>query len=104
VFSFYALSYSDTPLIDTLAEETHRRKSADERVLDLNEAAIEAKVQYELKTQNSLLEVKNLRAQLRALCDNQSLTDVFAAFEESVGRCLTPIKPIKTNSKTHKKP
>jgi myosin heavy subunit len=32
------------------------------------------------------LEVKQLKAQMRTLCDNQSLTDVFATFESDVAR------------------
>jgi myosin heavy subunit len=34
------------------------------------------------------LEVKQLKAQMRTLCDNQSLTDVFATFESDVARLV----------------
>ena len=49
---------------------------------------MEIKTQSEVNAENHHLEVKRLKAQMRTICDNQSLTDVFATFEDNVARLV----------------
>lgn len=42
----------------------------------------------EIQQDTSKLEVKQLKTQLRSLCENQALTDVFTTFEDNVARLL----------------
>lgn len=49
---------------------------------------LEVRTQYEVQQDNHALQEKQLKSQLRAVCDNQSLTDVFATFEDNVARLV----------------
>ena len=55
-------------------------------LLSAQDELLEVKTQYEVKLDSAALETRQLKAQVRSLCDNQSLTDVFATFEENVAR------------------
>jgi hypothetical protein len=44
------------------------------------------KTQHDVEATSYQVEIKRLKHQLRNLCDNYSLTDVFASFEENVAR------------------
>ena len=46
------------------------------------------RTQCDVQIDTYKLEIKKLKSQLRALCDNQSLTDVFATFEDNVSRLV----------------
>ena len=41
-----------------------------------------------MQLDNHALQERQLKAQLRTVCDNQSLTDVFATFEDNVSRLV----------------
>lgn len=49
---------------------------------------LELRTQCEVQQDNFALQEKQLKAQLRSVCDNQSLTDVFATFEDNVARLV----------------
>ena len=49
---------------------------------------MEVRTQCDVQIDTYKLETKKLKTQLRALCDNQSLTDVFATFEDNVSRLV----------------
>jgi len=54
----------------------------------LQDDLLEVRTQCDVQIDTYKLEIKKLKTQLRALCDNQSLTDVFATFEDNVARLV----------------
>lgn len=46
------------------------------------------KTQHEIEIESLKLEIRQLKVQLRSICDNHSLTDIFATFEDNVSRLV----------------
>eukprot|EP01034_Spumella_vulgaris_P021689 gene21689-27731_t len=80
------LRRANSSLMEALREEKTLRTRLEKELAATKDDILEVRTQCEVDLDSSAIEIKQLKSQLRALCDNHSLTDVFASFEESVAR------------------
>jgi len=87
-------------LLQALHDERALRAQSEDKAQRATDALLEAQTQHEVEVGDHQLAVKRLKAQVRALCSDQPLADIYAVFEEHVTRLVNENEALRRRNLT----
>ena len=94
------LEETNRALLQALHDERALRALSEDKAQRATDTLLEAQTQHEVDLGDHQLAVKRLKAQVRALCSEQPLADIYAVFEEHVTRLVNENEALRRRNKT----